>query len=443
MPASGYYQAKGSPDVYKATGNGVLQYVPNASEFGGDYSKVQQVDSLNSIYAPDIQAQADAQVDPAVALAQQQAGSDTTAAQTANQRLQDSIAKVFAQKRENDPLAKMGVYSGAADVYNTGQNVDQVTQANQDLTTQLSDIANRLKTTQSNAVTQKQGIISNLTNTYGANNQAAQDKVLADKLAANKLTTVDLGGSVALMKPDGTIVQTIRKTATPTSGSSLASTPGNLESVVKTAISSGQYTATGEPGKQSREQLINQLNSYYQGKIPLDSIKSAVYGTLTSPGEAPYNPTTSSANNAKASQTQTNVATAQQALSDLKAASQAINTAPNRGSLAYWKQIGSAGVGTIQGNSGPVAQLNLQGEAILTAIRALTNTGRITTSEINALKLPTYTDTATEAQTKITALERLLNKAAGGTNSPSGSQQGPTAPTSGKLSSGMSYTVTP
>lgn len=261
-------------------------------------------------------------------------------------------------------------------------------------------------------------------------------------------TTLDLGNKIALVDQGGNIVQSYAKGAAPTSGGSSLSTAADknsaLTQAVQAAIASGQYTATGAPGKMSREQLIATLSGQFAGSgITAQDIKDAVYGNFVAQGEPAYNPVAqTAAQSATSQQVQTNIKVAQEALQAVQNASKNLNTAPDKASAAYLEQSTRNAANSARGNNSDITTLQSKGEALLTAIRALTNTGRVTESEINAVQLPTIYDTSTEAQQKIQLLQNLLQTAAG-SNSSSSTQVGPPAPvTSGKLSSGLTFTVT-
>lgn len=231
---------------------------------------------------------------------------------------------------------------------------------------------------------------------------------------APKYSTVDLGNRTAVMDENGNVVKSYARGAVPTSGGGATAEESKFQSALSTAIKSGMYTSTGEKGKMSREQLINTLDGMFTGNIPRTSIAAAVYSQLTHPGDFTYDPSKDKAQTQAEQQNQNNNAVAQKALSDLSAASAAINKSGSRASLDYVKQVKSAFLAAQTGSDVNVTKMGLQGQAILTAVRALLNTGRITTAEIDAIQLPTIYDTKTQAQTKLNALQALLNTSGGG-----------------------------
>lgn len=429
-----FVRVQGTAKVYQKTGNGLLDPVADPADFAarnggnGDINaNTDVIGSLNDAYNPEATAAANAQIDPQLTATQQSLGAEKDAALTGNTRLLDSLKQLFADRANSDPYARSGIVSGAANANETQRETQSVTQAGQDLQAKLSDIAARLTNATSAAGAQKNSIIQQIKDSYATN--AAN---------ANKVTAVDLGDRIEFQKPDGTVVRTVAKGAAPSSsGSSLSTAAGKnsaLLEAVQNELATGDYSTTGEAGKQTREQLIGKLSGAFAGTgITNQMIKDAVYGNARNTTEGAYVPGNSSAT-AKDQQVQTNIGVAQQALKDLQDASNAINISDTRTSPGYAKQLSAVASGKIQGNSSPVTQLGLQGEAILTAVRALTNTGRVTQSEMNAIQLPTAYDTRTQAQAKITALQRLLQKAAGGSPS-SGPTIGPPAPSGGGLNS--------
>lgn len=281
--ATRFVRLNNSGTVYEKKGQGVLDPVLNPEDFfrrsgtNDIAGNTQVLGSLDDAYRDEINSQVSAQVDPQVSLAEQQAKSDSELASTSAKRLKDSIAEIYRLKRENDPLARQGIYSGAADIFSTNQNVKQVAQADEDLTATLKAIAGQLGAIKSGAQQQRTGLSNELLNLYRTNNQRAEE-------ARNKLEMVDRGGSIAFIRPDGTIVREIRKTLTPGQGASASagsySTGVDLQRAVQQAMSSGQYTATGEAGKKSREQLRSELETVFAGSgITAEDIAKAVYGT--------------------------------------------------------------------------------------------------------------------------------------------------------------------
>lgn len=451
MANSQFVKIAGNDKVYQKLGNGVLDPVLNTEDFyrrsgsrdiGGN---TQTINSLEEAYQPEINSQVSAQIDPSLNLAQDQANSDTGLVKTSNQRLLDSIAKIYSQKRENDPLAKAGVYSGAADIYNTGQNVDQVTQANQDLTSQLSDIANRLKTTQTNAQTQKSGLQSTLLQQYLGNNSAYQEKQAALKADANKVTSVDLGGSIALMRPDGTIVKTIRKSATPGSGAASLSTDAGknaaLINAVRNEIATGNYTSTGESGKQSREQLIGKLSGAFAGTgINVQDIKDAVYGNVRNLTEGAYTPGKTATQSAQQSSDANSLLSA---FSSLDAASANLGAAGGGKSLAGLLSK-SPLLGQYFDPKG-AAYESTKIELATSLAKAITGGSRPAQTVIEQYlhSLPSRSDTPETIQLKLDDLKNALTtraKALGvydqiSSNGYGGNIQGPAAPASSNSNS--------
>lgn len=78
------------------------------------------------------------------------------------QRLRDVLARINKERQENDPLARQGIVSGAARDYQTDEQVRAATQIEQDLSTKLSSIAQRLSDTRQ-SVTERRGLLEKTT----------------------------------------------------------------------------------------------------------------------------------------------------------------------------------------------------------------------------------------------------------------------------------------
>lgn len=219
MPATGFYQANGSPDVYQALGNGVLNYVSSPNAFGNNYGNVQKVNNLNDVYSPDIQSQVNAQVDPALASATDALANEKSTDQAASDRTLQALQQTFAQRAQADPYGRSGIVSGQANAVETQNEGNQVSAVGNDLSAKLSDIAQRLGAAQSAAQSQKSGLVSTLSNSFSKNNQDYQTAQQAAQTAADKVSPVDLGGQVAFIRPDGTVVNTVSKSAAPSTSS--------------------------------------------------------------------------------------------------------------------------------------------------------------------------------------------------------------------------------
>lgn len=102
---------------------------------------------------------------------------------------------------------------------------------------------------------------------------------------------VDLGDRIAFVDPGGNVVRSIAKGASPSSGGigSSKANASDLMDAVRQAVSSGEYTASGESGKKSREQLISDLVPYVAGTTltPVD-VANAVYSAFRGPGEGAF-----------------------------------------------------------------------------------------------------------------------------------------------------------
>lgn len=249
-------------------------------------------------------------------------------------RLQDALAKVYGQTREEDPYNKQGIRVAARDNFVTGEQARTTTENTQDLNLKLSNIAQKLNalkrsTGENRALTEKQTGEDILTAQTTGKQKALslRDALISQTLkdrqdlglqkyqleqglesgqsayvpgignltgrGEKKLNTIDLGDRIAFVDSQGNTVREVRKGLTPSAsasgGSASFSKLGNsILGDIESAVSSGQYTATGEKGKQSREQLIAQLASKYTGKASADDIKQAVYSTFRGANEPAY-----------------------------------------------------------------------------------------------------------------------------------------------------------
>lgn len=236
-----YVQASGSPDVYLKAGNGVLTKASGTV----DPNNIQQVDSLNNAYANDIATQVNGQVDP-----QLQATTDSLSAQgsadtTANKSLVDSLNTLFAQRQQSDPFGRAGITSSQANAVETGNEATSLTNANQDLQSKLSAIAQQLTDAKTGAASQKASLTNSLKNQYLNNNTTYQNNLLTAQQAADKVTPVDLGDRIALMRPDGSIAGYQAKGVNPTTTSS---SDALIQALAGILGGNGTGTGTGTTG---------------------------------------------------------------------------------------------------------------------------------------------------------------------------------------------------
>jgi hypothetical protein len=279
--ASRFVKLANNATVYEKKGNGILDPVMNPEDFykrsgSNDIAgNTQIIDDLNNAYQDEINAQANAQYDPQVALAEQQANEQRGQATTGTDRLKQTIAKLFQQKRENDPLARQGIYSGAADIFTTNQNVEQVTNAETDLQSTLKEIAGRLGAVKQGATTGKAGLAAQIRQQYAAANQDYMDRQAAakrqaemDAADANKVSAVDMGDRIAFTRADGTIVKEVRKGQNPGtrggSGESKAKDPGYKFNVInKIDDNTGQMKGIEITDKTGKPITLNKYISGY------------------------------------------------------------------------------------------------------------------------------------------------------------------------------------
>lgn len=257
MAASGFVQAAGSPDIYQVLGNGVLDRVSNAQDFasrgGTSNDQIQQVNSLNDAYTPDIQAQANAQVDPVLASTTDALNAEKGTDQSSAAKTLQALQQTFAQRAQADPYGRAGIVSGQANAQETQNEGNQVSAVGDDLSAKLSDIAQRLGTAQTSAAAQKAGLVSTLGNTFANNNQSYQAAKQAALTASSKVSPVDLGGSVAFVTPSGQLVGQLSKSSAPTSGDSsafsaeLAALLGGNTATPTTQTPTASTTDSGNP----------------------------------------------------------------------------------------------------------------------------------------------------------------------------------------------------
>lgn len=112
----------------------------------GEGATVEQILNDSQVYA-EIGEGAQDYYQPEFTAAKVAADEERGAATTTANRLQDAISKTFERRRQQDPYRRDGIVSGAADQYDTEQEVNSRKGVEEDLGTKLSFIAKRLGAT--------------------------------------------------------------------------------------------------------------------------------------------------------------------------------------------------------------------------------------------------------------------------------------------------------
>lgn len=279
---------KTNPGLYEYLGGGVVNPLldeASARQRGYDPSQFQEYGNPDELYGEEINSQVSAQVDPTLKLLETNAAEEKQTSEKSASRLQEELKKVFEQRAQADPYARSGVVSGAANAAETDRQVKSTTEVQTDLASKLSNIARRLSEARLGVQQQGTALKSQLRGQYLQNTLAGFD----DAAKKSAISPVDLGDRIQFIRADGTVVREVRKGLTPSaSAARKTGTSGDINDDVASAIGSGQYTATGEQGKLSREALIDQIYAKYGGKVKKDVIATQVYSGFRGGNEQVY-----------------------------------------------------------------------------------------------------------------------------------------------------------
>ena len=266
-------------------------------------------------------------------------------------------------------------------------------QANLDITREAKSYSQQLADREFNRRSQEAGL-------YGQQYETE----LNNFNTANKLDQVDAGDRILFVNGLGEIVKEVRKGSAPTSGTAGYNTP--LSDAVKSFALSGNYTASGEAGKKSREQMIADLTTLYSGnsKISPDEIATAVYSQFRNPNEGGF---------AGLASTKPISAEQQKVIANVDSGLSSINTirqqlATDKNILAKAALPGSLGARTWTSAVGNAADV----------IGRLRSGGAINEDELKTFKsfLPQLGDNQKDINYKLGELEKLFNQIAGRSN---------------------------
>lgn len=190
----------------------------------------------------------------------------------------------------------------------------------------------------------------------------------------------------------------------------------NFPDALNAAISSGNYTATGQSGKQSREALISQLQAEYGNAIDPNQIAASVYNALPdTTGKTVSANDIKSQNDIQAVLTKAApaVQAAVQGIQKIKDAVNQVNYDGSKYSPGYWLHRASLFEKSTGGDDPQIANIQSSMADIIETLKALTGTGRITQQEMDAVGNISIYDTKTQAMAKLNQYADLLNTATG------------------------------
>ena len=307
--ATRFVKKAGEDTVYENKGGGILDPIATWEDFtkrGGSKEQINEFNDLGDVYNQEIEQNVNSQIDPLVRSAETSAEEERKSIESSSKTILDALTKAYEQASQSDPYARSGFVSGQANAVRSDRQTTQIKEVSQDVADKLSSIARRLSDVKTGAAASKVSLTDTLKDKYRQNQVASEDRKRAiegERMAAgeerNAVQAVDMGDRIAFVRSDGSIVKEVKKGLTPSAaaGNSYSSRIGtpkanaqDLQTAIATAITSGQYTATGEAGKKSREQLIAELAPLFASSTSIKpaDIATAVYSGFRGNTEAAF-----------------------------------------------------------------------------------------------------------------------------------------------------------